>query len=134
MVNATTTLENLERAARGKEAADRQPSAAGARGLHRALRRVDHVLHDRQAEARPARGTGAVAAKEALEQAGEVLLADADSVVRGHEGRPAVLVADRQGQARARARVADRVLREVVGDHANHARAEWKLHVLVPLD
>ena len=66
----------------------RGPRHAGA-GLDLAAGGRDHVLDDREAEAGAARGARGVGAVEALEEAREVALADADAVVPRGELRPA---------------------------------------------
>ena len=103
--------------------------------LDRAARRRDDVLHDREPEAGAARGARAVGAIEALEQARQVGLVDAGAVV----GRRAARRRRRRSCTDSVALVpgpgvADRVLGEVPGDDAQHARPHLGARALVALD
>ena len=81
---------------RREDAADAEAAAAVAGRLDRAAGGEHDVLHDREAEAGAARRARGVRAPEALEQARQVGLADADAVVGGGQ--------DARRPARARSR------------------------------
>ena len=70
-----------------------------------------------------ARRAGPIAAVEALEEPGQLLFLDTPTVVADLEDTGAC----RQGQRRAGARVADRVLREVLDDGLQHPAPEREL-------
>ena len=95
---------------------------------------VDDVLHDREPEARPAGGAGPVGAEEPLEEARQLRLVDADAVVGPTEHDRVAVALDREREGRAGPRVADRVLGEVLGDHADHPRSDRELDRRVALD
>src|SRR5262245_14690780 len=109
--------------------ADRQPYAQPAGSLDRAAGRDDDVLHDSEAEARTARAADAVGPEEPLEETRQVLGSHPDAVIRGDE----LVRCDRDRERGAGARVPNRVLREVVDDHSEHAGPEGKLRVHVAL-
>ena len=69
-----------------ERAADLEARPQPAERLDRAAGLGDDVLHDREAEARPARGACAVGAEEALEEPPELGLLDTDAVVRAAKG------------------------------------------------
>ena len=80
------------------------------------------------------RGAGAVGAVEALEEPAQVGLVDADAVVRPAEDHRVAVALDRERERRAGARVADRVLGEVLGDDPQHPRPDLELDRGVALD
>ena len=98
--------------------------------LHFAAGGGDDVLHDRKTEARAPRGAGPVAAVETLEEPREVDLVDSTPVVGGleHAGPR------RQGERRAGPRVANRVLRQVLGDDLQHPAAHRQLDRRIGFD
>ena len=64
--------------------------------LDRATRLADDVLHDREPEPRAARRARVVGSVEALEQARQLLLVDADTVVAPGQEHAAVVALDDQ--------------------------------------
>src|SRR5262245_32623921 len=112
---------------------DLEPASGPTESLDSAARARDDVLDDREPEARPPRGAGSVGAVEALEQAREVVLPHADAgVPRSDHDLPAPAF-EHEREARALARIAERVLGEVLEDDAQHPRAERYLGLLVEL-
>ena len=102
--------------------------------LDRAAGLRDDVLHDREAEAGAPRRARAVGAVEALEQAAELRLADADAVVRAAQDHVVAVALDRERERRSRPGVPDGVLREVLRDDAEHPRPDLELDRAVSLD
>ena len=91
------------------------------------------MLDDREAETGAAGGARGVGAPEALEEAWQVVLGDADPVVGGGRARPRPARARSMSvKVRAVAGVADRVLGEVLGDDPEHPRAERQVDVASP--
>jgi len=78
------------------------------------------VLDDRKPQAGAAGGAGGVAAVEALEQSRQVNLARARAVVSRRQHEAVVLAVCSEDEGRAVTGIADRVLRQVVRDHAKH--------------
>ena len=71
---------------------------------------------------------------EALEQARELLLVNADAVVGSAQHDIVALALDGQRERGAGTRVADRVLRKVLADHPQHPRSHLQLDSLVAFD
>jgi hypothetical protein len=88
------------------------------------------VLDNREAESGTAGRAGAVGPVEALEEAREVVVVHAGPVVDGGENGGIGVCVNGEPARRAGARVADRVLREVRCDDANHARPHGELDVV----
>ena len=118
----------------GNDAADLEPLPAAAAGLDGPAGGGDDVLHDREAEPRPSGGARAVGPVEALEEARQVGLLDADAVVARAQDRLAVFAANRQRCVRARPGVAKRVLGEIARDDTQHPRSYLGGRVRVALD
>ena len=119
----------------GREgAADAQAAAGPSVGLDVASCCDDDVLDDRQAEAGTARGARGVGPEEALEEARQRLLQNAETVVGRRQHREVARASDRQCQAGAVAGVADRVLGEVLDDHSKHPRAQGQIDIGVSFD
>src|SRR4029450_50719 len=101
----------------------------------RPARLRDHMLDDREAEARPAGRPCPIRPKEALEKARKLGLLDADAVVarREHDGAvgPAL---DGQRERGARPGVAEGVLGQVPRDHAQHAGANREMDRRIALE
>src|SRR2546423_11183967 len=100
-----------------------EPAAFRAAGFDVPARGLDDVLDDREAEAAPSRGAGAVGAEEPLEQAWRVLLGDACAVVTNLEEDASVVRPEVDHAGRPFARVPDPVLDEALDDRAEHPSA-----------
>ena len=83
------------------------------------------MLDDREPEACAARGASSIAAIEALEESRQLGFGDTAAVVRNLEDARS----RRERQRRAGTRVSNRVDREVLDDHVQHAPAERQRHV-----
>src|SRR5207247_4597736 len=107
----------------GAPAHDAQSPPGPPRCLDSAPCRDDDMLDDRKAEPGSSRGSSAVASVEALEDSGQLIFLDTSSVVADLEhARPGG-----EGERRARPRVTDRVLGEVLDDGLQHPPPEGKL-------
>ena len=108
----------------------RRPVAARAARLDRAAGGGDDVLDDREAEPGAAGGAGGVGAPEALEEAGQVAPRRRRSRRRRRRARSAPGSRATESVKRgAVARVADRVLGQVLGDDPEHPRAQRQVDV-----
>jgi DNA-binding response OmpR family regulator len=92
------------------------------------------MLHDRKTQAGATARPGRVRSVEALEQPRQRICLDSRAVIGGGEDREFAGALDNEGEARAVTRVADRVLGEVLTEHADHAGSERHLHGRVTLD
>jgi RTX calcium-binding nonapeptide repeat (4 copies) len=92
------------------------------------------VLDDRQPEAGTAGGPRPVGPEEALEEAAELGLGDADAVVGAAQDDPLWRSLDGERELGPRARVADRILGQVERQHTEHPRPQRKLDLRVALD
>src|SRR3989442_258848 len=101
-----------------------EPAAFRAAGFDVPSGGLDDVLDDREAEAAPARGAGAVGAEEPLEEPWRILLGNAGSVVAHLEQDASVVGPELDHAGRSFARVADPVLDQALDDRPEHARAE----------
>src|SRR2546430_6268025 len=108
-----------------------EPAALGAAGFDVPAGGLDDVLDDREAEAAPARGAGAVGAEEPLEEPWRVLLGNAGAVVAHLEQDASVVGPELDDAGGALAGVPDRVLDQVLDDRAEHAPAEREADGLV---
>src|SRR5213594_2780846 len=109
----------------GEEAANLEPAARRGVRFDGSAGGRDDVLDDREAEAGATGRAGAVTPVEALEDAGQVLLGNADAVVAAHEQASIFVVAD-EPERGAGARIPDRVLGHVLGDNLEHALPDRK--------
>src|SRR5947207_15028373 len=98
-----------------------EPAAFGAAGFDVPAGGLDDLLADREAEAAPTRGAGAVGAEEALEQARRVLLGHAGPVVAHLEEDASAVAADLDDARGPFTGIPDGVLDEVLRDRAKHA-------------
>src|SRR3954470_5581656 len=119
--------------AHGERAAHGEPAVRARACGDGATRGEDHVLDDREAEARAAQRPRVIGAVEALEQPVDVLPRDADAVVRGHQLRRPFEAAHADRARRAYAGVTDRVRHQVLPDHPEHARPHRQRERLVAL-
>ena len=101
-----------------------EPAAFGAAGFDVPAGGLDDVLDDREAEAAPPRGAGAIGTEEALEQARRVLFRHAGPVVAHFEEDASSVASQLDDAGRSLARVPDGVLDEVLRDRAKHAPSE----------
>ena len=92
------------------------------------------MLHDREPEAGSTRRACAIGAVEALEDARELGLFDADAVVGAADGDHVALPLHGEREGRARTGVANRVLGEVPGDDPEHPGPDRELDVVVALE
>jgi DNA-binding response OmpR family regulator len=115
-------------------AADAQAAARPAVRFDVAACGRNDVLDDGEAEARAARGASRVRAVEALEEPVQVRVVHTRAVVGGCHHCELARALHRDREPRPVARVANRVLREVLRDHAQHARPQGHVDVRVALD
>src|SRR4029453_6013671 len=110
---------------------DVKPAATTAAGFDVPACGLDDVLDDRQAEAGPAGGAGAIGAEEALEEARNVLVGNTGAVFGEleHDLPPGAGQGARAG--RPLAGVPQLVLEQVLDDEPEHPAADRHLERLV---
>src|SRR5262249_12840631 len=90
-----------------------RPFPSFARGIHGSAMRLDDCLHEAEAEAEPAFGPAAVAAKQTIPDPGQLSRWDSGTSVADAHNRVAILAAGAHLDAAAGRSVFDRVVDQI---------------------